>query len=381
MYNGKKVAAVIAAAGKGKRLGGPVPKQYMRIGGEPVILKSIRAFLQLDEVDNIFVVAGEGYTDICEKLIRENGMYKVAAVVKGGQERQDSVYNALKEIKLLSPDTEYVLVHDGARPFVRGDLILAVLRSAAENGAASACVAMKDSLRKLEGARSISVDRSMYFAVQTPQGFVFSNLMNAYEKAFEDGYYGTDDADLVERAGFRIDLVKGDYGNIKITTREDMPMENRIGTGFDVHAFSEDRELVIGGISIPYEKGLEGHSDADVLIHAVMDALLGAAALGDIGRLFPDTDDRYKGISSLLLLEKVKILLEENLYHIGNIDITVMAQMPKISPYVEDMRERIADVLKVEKSRINIKGTTTERLGFIGRKEGIAAQAVCSIYR
>ena len=158
-------------------------------------------------------------------------------------------------------------------------------------------------------------------------------------------------------------------------------MEYRTGTGFDVHAFAEDRDLVLGGVKIPYEKGLAGHSDADVLTHALMDALLGAAALGDIGKHFPDTDEQYRGISSMVLLQKVGELLEENSYSVVNADVTVMAQAPRISTYTEAMRENIAAVLKLDKSRINIKGTTTERLGFVGRKEGIAAEAVCSICR
>ena len=158
-------------------------------------------------------------------------------------------------------------------------------------------------------------------------------------------------------------------------------MESRVGTGFDVHRFETGRNLILGGVKIPYENGLAGHSDADVLLHALMDALLGAAALGDIGVHFPDTDDRYKGISSLILLSKVRELLNENFYSIGNVDITVIAQKPKISPYTEEMKSNISSVLKIEKNRINIKGTTTEKLGFTGRGEGIAAEAVCSIYR
>ncbi|MFQ7110979.1 MAG: 2-C-methyl-D-erythritol 2,4-cyclodiphosphate synthase [Anaerovoracaceae bacterium] len=160
-----------------------------------------------------------------------------------------------------------------------------------------------------------------------------------------------------------------------------MPVESRVGTGFDVHRFETGRNLILGGVKIPYENGLAGHSDADVLLHALMDALLGAAALGDIGVHFPDTDDRYKGISSLILLSKVRELLNENFYSIGNVDITVIAQKPKISPYTEEMKSNISSVLKIEKNRINIKGTTTEKLGFTGRGEGIAAEAVCSIYR
>ena len=196
-----------------------------------------------------------------------------------------------------------------------------------------------------------------------------------------EGYYGTDDASLVERAGYEVEIVDGDYQNIKITTKEDLPMENRVGTGFDVHRFEQGRELVLGGVKLPHDRGLAGHSDADVLVHALMYALLGAAALGDIGRYFPDTDEKYRGISSMVLLAEVKALLAENFYSIGNVDVTVIAQKPKISPFIDEMRENIAEVLDIEKSRVNVKGTTTEKLGFTGREEGIAAEAVCSIYR
>jgi 2-C-methyl-D-erythritol 2,4-cyclodiphosphate synthase len=217
--------------------------------------------------------------------------------------------------------------------------------------------------------------------VQTPQGFRKSVLIEAYEKAFSDKYYGTDDAGLVERLGQKIELVMGQYDNIKITTKEDMPMESRVGTGFDVHALVEGRPLILGGVDIPFEKGLDGHSDADVLIHALMDALLGAAAMGDIGRHFPDTDPKYKGISSVKLLKHVVELLESESYRIGNVDITVMAQRPKIKSYIDDMTRIIAETMNVGVDKVNIKGTTTERLGFVGREEGIAAQAVCLLYR
>ena len=242
-------------------------------------------------------------------------------------------------------------------------------------------MAVKDSLRRSLGESSRSVNREDYYAVQTPQGFKKSILIEAYDKAMRDGFTGTDDASLVERAGYEVEIVKGDYRNIKITTKEDLPMENRIGTGFDVHAFSEGRDLILGGVRIPFEKGLAGHSDADVLTHALMDALLGAAALGDIGRLFPDTDEDYRGISSMVLLKRVAGLIADNFFSIGNIDITLIAQRPKISPYTEEMRSSIAAVLGIDKSRISIKGTTTEKLGFVGREEGIAAEAVCLIYR
>ena len=389
MYDNKKIAVIIAAAGKGTRIGGPVPKQFLKIGGETVLLRTLRVFEGIDEVDHIFIVTNKEYTELCGKIAAENGIEKVCGITAGGAQRQDSVYNALQEVCREQPDVEYILIHDGARPFVSEEVVLNVIKATAEKGAAAACVAMKDSLRRIakpkdgsaDGTGTLSVDRSEFFAVQTPQGFVKDDLIKAYELAYEEGYYGTDDAVLAERAGFRIEAVEGDYQNIKITTKEDLPMENRVGTGFDVHKFEEGRDLILGGVKIPYEKGLAGHSDADVLVHALMDALLGAAALGDIGRHFPDTDPQYKGISSLKLLEYVAGLLAENFYSIGNVDVTVIAQAPKISPYIEEMRENISQVLKLEKSRINIKGTTTEKLGFTGRKEGIAAEAVCSIYR
>lgn len=381
MYKNSKVAVIIAAAGRGRRVGGPVPKQYLKIGGEPVILKTLRVFSELEEIDHIFIVTNEDYIDKCREIVESGGVKKVEAIVCGGSERQESVYNALQEVNRKRPGVEYVLIHDGARPYVNEETLLGVIKAAAENGAAAACVAMKDSVRKTFGDKSISVDRNDYFAVQTPQGFKKSYLIEAYDKALKEGYRGTDDASLVERAGYEVKVVDGDYQNIKITTREDLPVESRVGTGFDVHRFETGRNLILGGVKIPYENGLAGHSDADVLLHALMDALLGAAALGDIGVHFPDTDDRYKGISSLILLSKVRELLNENFYSIGNVDITVIAQKPKISPYTEEMKSNISSVLKIEKNRINIKGTTTEKLGFTGRGEGIAAEAVCSIYR
>ena len=381
MYQNRKVAVVIAAAGRGTRIGGPVPKQYLKIGGEPVILKTLKMFSAMEEVDYLFIVTNEAYIEHCRKLVEDNGVRKVEAIVRGGEERQDSVYHALQEINRKRPGVEYVLIHDGARPFVSETVVRNVIRETAAQDAAVACVAMKDSIRYGKDGESYSVDRSSYFSVQTPQGFKKSLLIKAYDQALREGFRGTDDASLVEHAGFPVTMVEGDYQNIKITTKEDLPMEHRVGTGFDVHAFAEGRPLILGGVRIPHDRGLAGHSDADVLVHAVMDALLGAAALGDIGRHFPDTQEAYRGISSLVLLARVGELLEENFYSVGNIDATVIAQRPKISPYIAEMTFNLAEVLRLEKSRINLKGTTTERLGFTGREEGIAAEAICSIYR
>jgi 2-C-methyl-D-erythritol 4-phosphate cytidylyltransferase/2-C-methyl-D-erythritol 2,4-cyclodiphosphate synthase len=186
---------------------------------------------------------------------------------------------------------------------------------------------------------------------------------------------------LVERIGAYVAIAEGSYGNIKITTKEDLPVDMRVGSGFDVHRLIENRSLILCGVKIPFEKGLLGHSDADVAIHALMDAMLGAAALGDIGKHFPDTDDKYKGISSVLLLKKVNELIAELGYKVNNVDITIMAQVPKLLPYIQAMREKIAETLEIDENRVNVKATTTEKLGFVGREEGIAAEAVCTINR
>ncbi len=383
MYRNSKVAVIIAAAGQGKRLGAPVPKQYLKIGGEYVIAKTIKAFEDIDEVDYIFVVTNDEYRKVCADIVEAKGFGKVEGIIAGGSRRQDSVFNALQEINARKPGVSMVLIHDGARPFIGKDVILNVLEETERNGAAVACVAMKNSVRRMEqgGSTSVSVDRADYYSVQTPQGFRKSMLIEAYDKAYDESFVGTDDASIVEWAGYDISIVDGDYGNIKITTREDLPMENRVGTGFDVHPFAEERKLILGGVDIPYDRGLLGHSDADVLVHAVMDALLGAAALGDIGKHFPDSEEEYKDADSLVLLAKVRKMLEENFYNIGNIDVTLIAEKPKISPYIDEMRSNIATALEIDRSRVNIKGTTTEKLGFTGREEGIACEAVCSIYR
>ena len=217
--------------------------------------------------------------------------------------------------------------------------------------------------------------------MQTPQGFRFGLLKEAFEKAMAEGFYGTDDASLVERLGHAVAIVPGEYTNIKITTPEDLTMEMRIGTGYDVHKLVEERDLILGGVNIPYEKGLLGHSDADVLTHALMDALLGAAALGDIGKLFPDNDDSFKGISSIELLKRVKSALDDKGYSLGNADVTVICQKPKLAGYIDEMRKNIAQALDTDVDRISIKATTTEKLGFTGRGEGIAAEAVCILNR
>ncbi len=370
MLDGKKVFVIIGAAGSGKRMGAPVPKQFLKINGKTILEETVQKFKDSSIVDDITVVAAAEYVPLCEKLFCGGGV----SVVTGGNERQDSIGNALDSLKERGvSDYDIVLVHDGVRPYCSQELIQRVAKDAAEKGAVIAAVPPKDTIRHISEG---TLDRSKLYNVQTPQGFTASILQEAYGKAKEDGFYGTDDAGLVERIGISVSVTEGENTNIKITTPEDLKMENRIGTGFDVHRLTEGRKLILGGVDIPFEKGLDGHSDADVLVHALMDALLGACAMGDIGKLFPDTDDSFKGISSLKLLKKVREVLTERGFTLVNCDMTLICQRPKLAPYIDQMRQNIADVLETDVNRVSIKVTTTEKLGFAGRGEGICCEAV-----
>lgn len=376
MYRDNRVIAIIVAAGRGKRLGSSLPKQFLKVRGRTILEMSVEAFEQNKYVDEIFVAANADYCELTEKLCR--GFSKLKKIVAGGAERQDSVRAALD---CLRGENGIVLVHDAARPFVSEAVINAVIEGTADFGAAIPTVPAKDTIRQIDGTGSRTLQRETLARVQTPQGFRISLLKHAFEKAQAEGFLGTDDASLVERMGINISMVQGEDANRKITTREDLETEMRIGTGYDVHRLVEGRPLVLCGEQIPYEKGLLGHSDADVALHALMDAMLGAAGLGDIGKHFPDTDERYRGISSMKLLQKTAELLREAGYFLGNADITIIAQRPKIAGYIPKMRANIAEIMNCDENKINIKGTTTEKLGFVGREEGIASEAVCILYR
>ncbi len=374
MYKDKKVTAIITAAGKGSRMGASLPKQFLKIGSKTILEKAIQPFQKADCVDQIIVVSGADFVDFCQDICKD--LSKVKDVISGGKERQDSVNNALNLV-----DEGYVLIHDGARPYITEKVILNVLEDVSAVGAAVAAVPVKDTIRQQNEEGGKTLKRSELYSVQTPQGFEVSLIKEAFAKAYEEGFYGTDDAGLVDRMGKEVAISEGDYANIKITTKEDMPVEIRVGTGFDVHQLVEGRKCIICGVDIPFDKGLLGHSDADVALHALMDAMLGAAALGDIGKHFPDTDPKYKGISSIKLLEYVNQFIAAEGYTLGNADVTIMAQKPKMLPHIQQMRENIAKALDVPVSAINVKATTTEKLGFVGREEGIAAEAVCILNR
>ena len=306
----------------------------------------------------------------------------------GGDTRQASVWNGLESL----PDgVEHVLIHDGARCLVDSDTIRRVKESVLSCGSGVASIAAVDTIKVADSQlRAVSTpDRATLRAVQTPQGFTLELIRRAHLKACEDGYLGTDDASLAEYLGFPVQLTEGSRHNLKLTTPEDMTMAQaflrdspalpclRIGQGYDVHRLVEGRDLILCGVTVPHTLGLLGHSDADVALHALMDAMLGAAALGDIGKHFPDTDPRYKGISSMKLLKHVVNLLREHRLRAANVDVTIIAQKPKLLPFIPLMRDNVASMLDLPLDRVNVKATTTERLSFEGEEKGISSQAVC----
>ena len=382
--------AIILAAGSGKRMGTHIPKQYLDLAERPVLAWTLTAFERADRIDRVVLVVGSEDIDSCRKQFGNKKFSKVVEVVAGGAERQDSVACGLRTIP---EGVNVVAVHDGARAYITPEDINAVVLAAAERGAAVLGTPVTDTVKRVQGDQVVeTLDRSALQAVQTPQAFRREVIFRAHQVARESGYLGTDDTALVERLGEAVTIVTGRADNIKITSPEDLDMglyilekrgevtpTLRIGQGYDAHQLVEDRALILGGVHIPHKKGLLGHSDADVLTHVVIDAVLGALGTGDIGRLFPDTDAAYKDISSLTLLARVAHILKELHAQVLNVDATVMAQRPKLAPYIEQMRKNMARALEVPVDRMSVKATTTEYMGFVGREEGMAAQAVALI--
>ena len=376
------VWAVILCGGKGSRMGAGMNKTLLRAGNEPVFVKSIRAFKPF--CDGIMLVTGENEQQLFAGAARGTGC-EPDRFCTGGKERRDSVLNALRA---LPEDCEYVLIHDGARCFVTGEVISRALDSAKECGSGVAAIPSTDTVKRVDAGEWVleTPERASLRVIQTPQVFRRKDLLKAYEICGD--LPATDDAFLMEKAGFRVRLTPGSVENIKLTYPEDLKKVNgcinelpRIGQGYDAHRLTEGRKLILCGVEIPYEKGLLGHSDADVALHALMDAMLGAAALGDIGHLFPDNDEKYRGISSMLLLKAVAERIADAGYRLGNADLTIIAQAPKLAPYIEKMRCNIAGMLETDLENIAVKATTTEKMGFEGRGEGISAMAVVLLCR
>lgn len=369
MYNGKKVYAVVLAAGKGTRIG--FDKMLYKLDKNTVVWHSVKAFSDCGYIDKIIVTAGENYEEIENDL---DEFDKVYAVVKGGETRAVSVLKALERVE----SGRLVAIHDGARPFVSQNIIKRAIESAYLHKAAIPCVKVKDTVKQAKNSFiEKTIPRDSLYNVQTPQVFDVNLYKELADKYFDSSI--TDDAQLFEKAGISVRIVPGEYENYKITTKDDIKEDNkmRIGHGYDVHKLVEGRKLIMGGVDIPYEKGLDGHSDADVVLHAVMDSLLGALALGDIGKHFPDTDPRYKGIDSMKLAEHVADLISEKGAKVVNIDVTILCQKPKLAPHIPKMRENIAGVVGCDTGRISVKATTEEGLGFTGEGKGIACHCVC----
>ena len=383
----KKVSAVLVAAGSSTRMG--FDKLSFDLGGETVLHRSIRAFAQCPLVDEIILVAGSNRAFAQQQAA---DCAKPVCVVAGGATRAESAKNGV-----LAASGALVAVHDAARPFVSQQVITAALEAAAQCGAAAPAVPVKDTIKAAVRGSGKTVpescfvhatpDRSTLYAVQTPQCFDRAAYLAALEGLdAEKARFVTDDCSLFELTGRPVQLTQGDYANLKITTREDLPRPEqkeehkmRIGHGYDVHRLVEGRKLILGGVEVPFEKGLLGHSDADVLAHAVMDAVLGAAALGDIGQHFPDNDPVYSGADSLKLARRVAEILKEHGFRIENIDATLLCQRPKLAPHIPAMRRNLADAFGLPVDAVSVKATTEEHLGFTGEGLGIAAHAVALI--
>ena len=379
--------AVVVAAGRGVRMGAAVNKVLLPLCGEPVIRHAVRAFCEADEIDGVVVVASADETEQMRAALC--GLEKVCAIVPGGSTRQESVKNGLDA---LPKEARIALVHDGARPLISRELIARCIRQTEDCGSAVVCTPVTDTVKvEKDGCVVRTLDRSQLRAVQTPQCFFAGELEAAYEAAARDGVSVTDDASVMEHAGHSVHLLESSEVNFKLTTPEDLRRAEdiigerkfmqrlpRTGFGYDVHKLASGRRLILCGKEIPWEKGLDGHSDADVAVHALMDALLGAACLGDIGRLYPDNDPAFEGADSMKLLADVLRRVKDAGYAVVHADVTIVAQKPKLMPYMDEMRRNLENAMAG--AQVNVKATTTERLGFEGRGEGISAQAVATIW-
>jgi len=389
------------------------PKQYHLLAGIPILIHTIRAFVAASAdrsssipgeratgpsmagaasvaINRIIVVVPQDFIASTRQLLTDHQLTDhTITVTAGGRRRQDSV---LAGMACLTDASEIVLVHDGARPLVTPDLIRQCLEAAWQHGAAIAAIPVKDTLKRANPDHTIAatIDRQDLWQAQTPQAARISLLRQAY--AALDNREVTDEAALLEQAGIAVTLIEGSETNIKITRPDDLILAEkimqtdstptmRIGHGYDAHCLVAGRNLVLAGVTIPHELGLAGHSDADVVTHALCDAVLGALGMGDIGRHFPDSEQRFKDISSIILLEEVMELAAGKGFAVANGDITIICQAPKLAPHIDTMRQILARACQVKAEQINLKATTTEKMGFTGRKEGISCHAVVLLTR
>jgi len=382
------VAAVVVAAGRGERAGGGVPKQYRDIAGEPMIRTTLRSLLDHPRIGRVQPVIFPGDEGTYRTAIA--GLEKLPPPVAGGATRQASVRAGLEALASSAP--EIVLIHDAARPFFTAALIDRAVATAKAAGAAVPGVVIADTVKEINASATIAatLDRSRLRIVQTPQAFAFALILDAHRRAAVAGLESfTDDAALAEWAGHRVSVFEGETGNVKVTTNEDFARAEtlrlaslsdiRTGNGFDVHAFAVGDHVMLGGIRIPYSRGLTGHSDADVALHALVDAILGALAEGDIGAHFPPSDPQWKGAASDRFLAFACERVRARGGMIAHLDVTVVCEAPRVSPHRDAMRARIAAIAGISAARVAVKATTSEKLGFTGRGEGIFALATATV--
>lgn len=364
-----------------------LPKQFLDLQGLPILVRTCKAFLEMEMIQEMVIPVPVEFKEETLSLLRQHlprTLLGKVTITQGGVTRQESVKAGLLK---LSEHIELILIHDAARPLVNRSLILDCLQTAHKHGAAIAAIKVKDTLKQAgtHGQIEKTIDRTHLWQAQTPQVARRELLERVFHHAEQTGFTGTDEASLFEHLNIPVTLVQGSEKNFKITLPEDLALavallksgqNMKIGHGYDAHRLIKGRKLILGGVEIPHAMGLDGHSDADVLSHALTDAILGSLGLGDIGRHFPDNDPRYKNIRSLTLLEDVINQAHDRSCTLSNADITLVCQQPKLAPYLQEMQDNISQSCQVAKESINIKATTTEQMGFTGRKEGIAAHAV-----
>jgi 2-C-methyl-D-erythritol 4-phosphate cytidylyltransferase/2-C-methyl-D-erythritol 2,4-cyclodiphosphate synthase len=387
------VAAVVVAAGRGERAGGGTPKQYRDIAGEPMIRPTLAAFLDHPQIGLVQPVIHSGDEPAYRAAVidlEKSGLKKLPPPVSGGATRQASVLAGLEALTASAP--ELVLIHDAARPFLSEALIDRAIAAGKATGAAVPGIVIADTVKQIDAASIVAatLDRSRLRIVQTPQAFAFDLILDAHRRAAAAGLASfTDDAALAEWAGQRVSVFEGEAGNVKVTTNEDFVRAEilhlaalsdvRTGNGFDVHAFAEGDHVTLAGVRIPHSHGLTGHSDADVALHALVDAILGALADGDIGSHFPPTDPQWKGAASDRFLAFACERVRARHGMIALLDVTIVCEAPRVSPHRDAMRERIAAIAGIPVTRVAVKATTSERLGFTGRGEGIVAMATATV--
>jgi len=378
---------IMLAGGRGERMGLSINKILMPVCGKSVIIRSLSAFIPY--ADKTVIVSRPEDRPAIISEIERNGLSFPFIFADGGPSRQKSVLNGLQSI---NPDPDdIILIHDAARCLVSGDLIERIIKSAKEYGTGIPGIPAVSTFKVVDSSSFVTSTpkRSTLYEIQTPQGFSSHIIIPASLQASEDGIECTDDAGILEYYNIPVRVILGDTSNIKLTEPGDLIRAQsvlkgdatalRIGMGYDVHRLVPERKLILCGVEIPFELGLLGHSDADVALHALMDAMLGACALGDIGSYFPDTDEQFRGISSVILLQKTAQILNDNGYNLFNADITITAQRPKLLSFIPHMKENIANAVGIPVDRISVKATTTEKLGFEGRMEGISSYAVCTV--